>query len=274
MAKTPAQIQQEQENRKKNQQEIQDKLALIAAAEERKKQFALYKDKQASLRERDSASRSSQYARHEHNYQKQLEHFKNQSFNSTYTWTSAQMAIAQLCLMHLYKQQALTNKYLGVVGDYLKTNILVAFRMGRDGLVARFSAPPEGDIELPALKCALKVGTDANNNPTIRMTRTMGDKSLEDFLAEAGGLKDVAQFSQQTQTYFDKELELWLEKHGYALDSTHQTVTPIAPNTQVFSEEIFKTLNRQDPFENFLQKDMPRINIQAEREEHRGLSPK
>lgn len=276
MPKTPAQKQQEQLKRQKDQKEIQDQLALIAVAEERKKNFAAYKDKQAAIREGASAPRQEEYERYRQKYEAKLATFKENSFNSTHTWSSAQMAIAQLCLLHMYKQQAWRNKLLLPLFDSIASALKVRFKQlsnGIVGIVARLSKPPVGNIDLPVLKCELQVGTQKNtNNPTISMTRTIGGKLLDDFLSEAEGMKDVAQFSQQTQAYFDKELELWLEKHGYELNPADNTVKPIAPNTAPFSETVFKRLNRQDSFEEYLKKDMPRMQIHADPEENNSSS--
>lgn len=292
MPKTPAEIQLERDNQKK---EIEKQLTLIDLKEARNKNLKAYREKQASIKERSADLRLREYDKHEQNYEKHVERFKEQAFSSTYTWMAAQMAIANLCYLHLLKQQALRREYTGKFFGWVKSGIkILGLRTGYGFQTYfvdshRVKSGELGPVNLPPIKSELKIKTDSTTHKTtIAMEQTIGKESLRDFLQQAMiskvlgitmGQQDAVDFYDHTKKYFDDTLSLWLAKHGYKLDPNDQTVEidkdfkPTAPQDN-FSEKVFKQLNQKDPFNEYLKAEMPKMKVKAELAEDNSPSPK
>src|SRR3990167_1250604 len=153
MVMTPQQIL-ERENKKKQLEE-----EMLAVAKQRKSdtKFNEFKGRQNAIKEESQRTRSDEYTKCRNEYARHAENFMDHSFNTTQSWMSAQIAMAQLCLKHFYKvrawRQQYTGKLMDAVGGWMKEK---AYKIGQ-GIAAAFEKAPAGKIDLPPITCGLKV---------------------------------------------------------------------------------------------------------------------
>lgn len=282
MPKTPEELKAELERQNKR-KEIEKQLTLIDLQEARTKKLNTYRESQASIRERSADLRLKEYDKYEQNFAKQTERFKDQAFNSTYTWMAAQMAMANLCYLHLLKQQALRKKYTGQFFGWLNSGIKISALKVGHGFQTKFvdsHRVKSGElrpVNLPPIKSELKIKTNpTTHKTTIAMEQTIGKEALREFLERTMDQPVAVDFYDHTKSYFDETLSLWLAKHGYTLDPNDNTVEPVGPPPvrEAFSEKVFKQLNQKDPFNEYLKAEMPKMKVKAELAEDNSPSPK